>query len=130
MADVVKFLIYGYAPDVREEYLILDPISPYTKGLITQTINHILNNNRGRNFKIGKTGDADVRVDQVDYRTEDFEDMYILYQHTNPKIISDLEAYYINFFKAKYPKRCKNKQLHSGGSMVSKTAYYYIYLVI
>ncbi len=130
MADFIKFLMHGYAPDVIEKHLIVAPIGAYTKGLITQAINRIIDSNKGKTFKIGKTGDAEVRADQVDYRTEDFDKMYLLYQHTNPKAISELEEYYINMFKSKYPRRSKNIQLHSGGGMVSKTAYYYLYVVI
>jgi len=55
-------------------------------------------------LKIGKTGDAEVRVDQVDYRTGDFKHMYMLYQHTNMKVISEVESYYINNSKMHIPK--------------------------
>lgn len=131
MADFLRYLIYGYAPDVENEHCNYDTHKPYTKTKITQAINYIVKHKHpGKNFKIGKTGGAEVRTDQVDYRSADYKIMYLLYQHTNPKIISALEEYYIGMCKEKYKRRCDNKQMHSGGGMVSQTAYYYLYLVI
>lgn len=131
MANLFRYLAYGYAPDVYKEYLNYDSHKPYTKSKITQAINYLINTKHaGKNFKIGKTGGAGLRTDQVDYRCADYEHMYLLYQHTNPKVIGELEEYYIRMFKEKYKRRCDNKQMHSGGVMVSQTAYYYLYLVI
>lgn len=130
MANLIKYLIHGYAPDIKETYLITDKMSPYTKNLVTQNINRILDSHKSKRFKIGKTGDAEVRADQVDYRKADYDKMYVLYQHTSKKVISDLEKYYINKCKDEYPRRCKNVQMHSGGDMFSNTAYYYVYMVI
>lgn len=129
MANFIKFLMHGYAPDIHEDLMIYEPMKPYTKNQITQNINKILAAHGGK-FKIGKTGEAEVRVDQVDYRTSDFDSMYMLYKHTSQKVISELEECYIKKYKEMYPRRCTNVQMHSGGGMVSKTAYYYLYIVI
>ena len=129
MANFIKFLIHGYAPDIHEHLMVNEPLKPFTKNKITQNVNKIINKHGGK-FKIGKTGDAEVRVDQVDYRTADFSNMYMLYRHSSQEVISELEVYYINKFKEQFPRKCTNKQMHSGGGMVSRTDYYYLYIVI
>lgn len=130
MADLLRYLQYGYAPDVNQNFLLANAMSSYTKLLITQNINKILEHHKGNKFKIGKTGDAEFRADQIDYREAPYKFLYVLYQHTSKSTISSTEEYYIRKYKALFPRRCQNKQMHSAGGMVSKTAYYYVYLVI
>lgn len=130
MANLLRYLQYGYAPDVVKMHLNFDRLKPYTKACITQKIDKILADNPGKKFKIGKTGCADIRVDQIDYREAAFTKMFLLYQHTNQQAISELESYYIQKYKERYPRKCVNKHLHSGGGMNSPTAYFYLYLVI
>lgn len=123
-------LDHGYAPDVHTKYIIYEAPKKYTKILITQNINSILATYKGQRFKIGKTGDAEYRAHQVDYREAPFENMYLLYKHSNQGIIAEYEKYYIRKFKELFPRRCANIQMHSGGGMISVNAYYYLYLVI
>lgn len=129
MANIFRYLAYGYAPDVYDEYLLTGDNSTYTKSCITRSINEILSDHTGKKFKIGKTGDASVRVDMTDYRGADFDKMFLLFEHDDPAVISTLEAHYIQKYKTIFPRRCSNIQMHSGGGMYSPTGYYYLYIV-
>ena len=123
-------LDHGYAPDVYTKYLVYDAPKQYTKNLITQKINSIVDLYKGMKFKIGKTGDATFRAHQIDYREATFENMFLLYIHSNESVISEYEKYYIRKYKEMFPRRCANIQMHSGGGMTSPNAYYYLYIVI
>lgn len=127
---MIDNIFVGRAPDVIDHRLIVDSLKPYTKVKITQNIKEILEKHPGRKFKIGKTGDAEVRVDYHDYRREPFDYMYLLYQHSNEHKVSDLEVQYIRKYKALYPERCVNENMNHAGKMSSPTAYFYMYLII
>jgi hypothetical protein len=118
-------LWHGDKPEIAIEFCNKGTISPDLKVKITKTINPIIKD--CTKFKIGKTGDAYIRTDQIDYRGK-YKKMYLIYRSTSKSFVSQIEEYYIKKFIN--DDRNQNKVIKAPGRNMSLyTDYYHVYLV-
>jgi hypothetical protein len=103
-----KDLLYGEAPIVDDSLLIGGHKNSNTQRVLTKNINDLISGYKY--LKIGKSGDADIRADQKDYRGN-YSKMYLLYQSTSKSYVQHYEAYYIDRFY----KQIQNVAKGSGG---------------
>ncbi len=118
----------GTKPTIEKKFCQTGNVNQSLKNRITKNINVILAHHC-KPFKIGKTGDAYIRSDHKDYRT-DYHHMYLLYKSTSKKNVSLLEEHYIAKFMKSHPELNQNKRINAPGKeMYSYDGYYYLYLV-
>ncbi len=86
--------IWNGSPPQIEDIAITGIINSELRRKITISINNIINQESINAFKIGKTGDAQIRTDQKDYRSE-YSKMYLLYKSKSKENISSIEVDYI-----------------------------------
>ena len=122
-----KSLWFGSMPEIIDDFIISGRLTPAKRGQITKLINQIINDDC-LSFKIGKTGDIEIRADQKDYRK--YDKLYPVFESTSKDIISDLEVEYIEKYKKLYPEKCDNITIARVGNMYSYDGYYYLYVVV
>ncbi|MBL7813542.1 MAG: hypothetical protein JNL70_00960 [Saprospiraceae bacterium] len=97
-----------------------------TQRKISLLVNQLLNTH-GNRFKIGKTCQADRRINQKDYRYT-YTKMYLLYKSQSPAYVSHYENLYIT--KHFENEKNDNETKISVGRPCSFANSYYVYLVV
>ena len=121
--------VWNGSPLQIEDIAITGIINSGLKRKITISINNIIKQESINAFKIGKTGDAQIRTDKKDYRA-DYSTMYLLYKSTSKENISSIEVDYIKKYKKTHKDKIDNIIEHKAGKMFSYDGYYYLYIVV
>jgi hypothetical protein len=136
MADIFEEIgnwisgLFSNAPEVDHRHLVEGEIGKGLKNKVTRRVNYVLAEHGDRTYKIGKTGQPDLRVEYEDYSSSSYKKMYLLYQSDKKEHISHMEEYYIKLYKKKHPHRSDNIQMYSGGGMRSFDGKYHLYVII
>lgn len=97
-----------------------------TKSKVTKRITAILN--KASNAKIGVTGDTEVRMDAIDYRTQ-FDLVERVYKTKSPQFAKDMEVYMIKKFKVSHPDIVINKSEIPAVRLITYNTFHYVYVV-
>lgn len=127
-SDWWKSIIIGSSPQIFEKCCITGIPSATKKTAITKTVNNIIDENKKKHYKFGKTGHTLTRTDQDDYRAASYTKLYVLYKSKKETYVESLESYYCKKYKTK--KNNDNIDVNSLGKMKTLDGFYFLYLVI
>lgn len=117
---------HGKPPEPTDGKPVTGRLNQKTRYLVTRLVNTLLSN--CTKFKIGVTGDIDVRRDQADYRGN-YQHIGVLYQTTSQENAKALEVELINKYKKWRTREIDNQTARRARDLTTYSRYYFVYVV-